>query len=193
MLGLSPLIVFSVLFTILLPGNCSAFNNSDEGIERDRRHDYYGSEPSYFFRASNIHPFLRMNQPLATFAGKTLQINKSSSTLFWELDVQLFGCLADSRNSEGEILDVSTEERARMLNRFRPSIKRVVPVVDSSKPSRFKKKKNSRKNPTKILFLTVLKVTTISYRVASSAGYNRKATRIRKRTATATLRVFSPG
>lgn len=40
----------------------------------------------------------------------------------------------ENRNSEDEIImDVSTEERARMLNRFRPSNRRVVPVIDSSK------------------------------------------------------------
>ena len=71
MLSLLPLIVGLSVIVILLPGNSATVNNSDEGIERDRRQDYYGSEPSYFIRTSNIHPLRRqwMNQA-TTFAGK---------------------------------------------------------------------------------------------------------------------------
>ena len=97
---------------------------------------------------------------------------------------------AENRNSEDEIImDASTEERARMLNRFRPSNRRVVPVIDSSKCCRlhFCLKK------IQIWCSISKKVTMNFYRVVSSAGSNLKATRTRRRTATVTHPISSPG
>ncbi|XP_046637998.1 uncharacterized protein LOC124316228 [Daphnia pulicaria] len=124
--GLPPLVVFSVVLIIIT--GTSAFDNSeDEVIEQDRHHDDYASQPSYFIRTS-IHPFKRywMNRP-PTFA--------------------------ESRSSEGEIIEASAEERARMLNRFKPSNKRVVPIVDSGDDdllsSRFLTRIQSKSNKNK--------------------------------------------
>jgi hypothetical protein len=71
--GLPPLIVFSVALIIIT--GTSAFDNSeDEVIEQDRHQDDYALQPSYFIRTS-IHPFKRywMNRP-PTFAGESISI-----------------------------------------------------------------------------------------------------------------------
>jgi hypothetical protein len=108
MLGLSllPLLVFSVAL-IIIPGNSAFVSDSDRGVERDRRHDYHGSEPPYFIR-SGLRPLQRhwTNRP-ATFAGKTL----FSSALFVPI-------------SEQQLLDVSQKDEAAKATSSTPQRKK---------------------------------------------------------------------